>query len=308
MSQYGLPYQGSKSKIAEKICKLFPKAEKFYDLFGGGFAITHCMLKTRSRDFKQFHFNEIRPGITKMINDAICGKYNYNVYKPEWVSREDFFANKEVDIYKKITWSFGNNGKDYLFGKEIEQQKRSMHNAIVFNVFDQYAKDFFGFDKFKEGYDIKTRRLFCKQRIKHLENGRCDLQQLQRLEHLQQLEHLERLEHLQQLEHLERLERLNFYNNDYSEVEIKENSVIYCDIPYAGTVEYDDGFDHKRFYKWAEQVNQPLFVSEFNIEKPFLKLIATIEKRGLIGGAKQKERKLEKVYCNKAALDLIVRR
>ena len=34
--QYGLPYKGSKSKIAAKIFECFPDAENFYDLFAGG--------------------------------------------------------------------------------------------------------------------------------------------------------------------------------------------------------------------------------------------------------------------------------
>ena len=32
MSRYGLPYQGSKTAIAEKIVDLLPTAENFYDL------------------------------------------------------------------------------------------------------------------------------------------------------------------------------------------------------------------------------------------------------------------------------------
>lgn len=36
MKTFGLPYKGSKDKIAEKICSLFPQKENFYDLFMGG--------------------------------------------------------------------------------------------------------------------------------------------------------------------------------------------------------------------------------------------------------------------------------
>ena len=57
---YGIPYLGSKSKICDKVCSIFPKAENFYDLFGGGFSISHFMLKHRFKDYKHFHFNEIR--------------------------------------------------------------------------------------------------------------------------------------------------------------------------------------------------------------------------------------------------------
>lgn len=41
---YGVPYQGSKNSIAEKIINIIPSAENFYDLFAGGCAITHCAM------------------------------------------------------------------------------------------------------------------------------------------------------------------------------------------------------------------------------------------------------------------------
>ena len=131
MSNYGLPYKGSKSGIAKQIAAIFPQADNFYDLFGGGFAITHAMIKHRAKSFKQFHFNEIRPGICSLVKDCIAGKYGYDSFKPAWVSREDFFAKKESDPYVKLCWSFGNNGTGYLFGKDIEHSKKSLHNAII---------------------------------------------------------------------------------------------------------------------------------------------------------------------------------
>src|SRR6267154_1843740 len=145
--KYGIPYQGSKTKLIEKIARFFPNADNFYDLFGGGFSVSHYMMLHRSKSFKHFHFNEIRPGICDLIKDAIDGKYNYDVFKPEWISREDFFKRKESCAYIKIIWSFGNNGEGYLFGEDLESPKRSMHQAVVFDEFDQYMKDTFKIDK-----------------------------------------------------------------------------------------------------------------------------------------------------------------
>lgn len=39
---YGLPYKGSKNRIAEKIVEAIPRAAHFYDLFVGGGAVAHC--------------------------------------------------------------------------------------------------------------------------------------------------------------------------------------------------------------------------------------------------------------------------
>lgn len=37
MKQYGLPYMGSKDKIADSLMKVLPDGKRFVDLFGGGF-------------------------------------------------------------------------------------------------------------------------------------------------------------------------------------------------------------------------------------------------------------------------------
>ena len=90
MAKYGLPYMGSKSKICDDIICLFPRADNFYDIFGGGFSITQAMLERRSSHYKKFYFNEIRPGICDLIKDAIAGKYNYDVFSPDWISKDKF--------------------------------------------------------------------------------------------------------------------------------------------------------------------------------------------------------------------------
>ena len=136
--KYGIPYQGSKTKIIDSIARFFPNADHFYDLFGGGFSVSHYLMKHRSKSYKQFHYNEIRPGLCELIRDAIDGKYNYAVFRPEWISRDRFLKDKDTDPYIKIIWSFGNNGKKYVFGKEIEEKKRSMHMAVVFDEFDEW--------------------------------------------------------------------------------------------------------------------------------------------------------------------------
>jgi len=301
---YGIPYMGSKSKICDKICPLFPRAKNFYDLFGGGFSITHFMLKHRSNHFQNFHFNEIRPGVCDLIKDAIAGKYSYENFKPPWVSREEFFRRKEHDPYVKIVWSFGNYGKTYLFGEGIEQLKKSMHMAVVFNEFNQKAREIFGVDKFADGFSVTDRRLYLRSRMKLL-NPKMRPTDLQRLQQLQQLERLERLEQL------ERLERLYFYSTSYENVPIEKDSVIYCDIPYKGTADYDDNktFDRKKFLDWAYEMTEPVFISEYNVEDDRFKCIANFKKRSMLSNTKDVTLiKTEKVYANRAAYSALMQR
>lgn len=41
---YGVPYSGSKNRLAEDIIDMLPTGDRLVDLFAGGGAITHCAL------------------------------------------------------------------------------------------------------------------------------------------------------------------------------------------------------------------------------------------------------------------------
>lgn len=292
--KWGVPYLGSKSKIIEKIAKYFPNADHFYDLFGGGFAVTHYMITMRQKSFKQFHYNELRPGIPQFIKDAIAGKYNYDVFKPEWISRERFHKEKELNPYIKIIWSFGNNGKGYLFSEDIEKEKRSMHQAVVFDEFDQFMEQTFNLKKWPNKLSLQGKRLFLKRLI----NKRIDLPQLKRLEQLEQLERLEQLEQLQQFKSLE------FTNVDYRKVEIKPNSVVYCDIPYKSTEGYGNTFNHSDFFDWANEQTNPVFISEYKINDDRFYLLKEFNHISLLSYLRRKK-VTERLYGNKKAYDII---
>jgi hypothetical protein len=165
---YGIPYQGSKARIIKQFANIFPKAENFYDLFGGGFSVTHYLLENRPNDFEQFYFNEIRPGVCELIQDAMAGKYNYDTFRPKWITREKFHSSN--DAYTRCVWSFGNNFRTYLFGPQIENQKRSMHQAVIFNEFDDFMQNELGLSQFPEGLSTKERRLFLRRWVNKL-NG-----------------------------------------------------------------------------------------------------------------------------------------
>ena len=126
MKQYGAPYMGSKSKIAEDILAVLPRGKRFVDLFGGGFAMTHCALL--SGKYEEFYYNELNPLVVDMIKKAISGEYKN---ERRWIDRETFFNLKEKDGYIKYCWSFGNNGSAYLYSKEVEPWKKALHYARV---------------------------------------------------------------------------------------------------------------------------------------------------------------------------------
>ena len=127
--RYGLPYMGSKNKIAEWVVSHFPEKKHFYDLFAGGCAVAHCaMLKGK---FESCTVNDISRA-PELFTDAIKGKY---AGEKRWISRSDFSALKDNDEYVRVCWSFGNKGADYLYSKEIEPWKKALHYARVYGDF-----------------------------------------------------------------------------------------------------------------------------------------------------------------------------
>ena len=124
--RYGLPYMGSKTKIADWVIDCLPPAEHFYDLFCGGCAVTHAAMLRHK--YKHYHVNDITD-MGMVFRKVIDGDY-----KPDyrWVSREEFEANKMNDLLMAMCWSFSNNGMDYLYSREREPIKKAAHMAVVF--------------------------------------------------------------------------------------------------------------------------------------------------------------------------------
>lgn len=241
---YGMSYMGSKNRIAKWIIDNLPPATHFYDLFGGGGAITHCALL--SGKYKYVHYNELNPLIVKGFKMAVNGEFkNEN----RWISREDFFKLKDTDPYVSLCFSFGSNNKDYCYSREIEPLKKALHYAICFNDFSLLKELGINIDE-----TLKGRLEICKA-VKEFLNIKS-----------QQLESLQRLERLQGLEHKKEIQITNL---DYREVEIEKDSIIYCDIPYKNTKNYSIGdFDHNEFYEWARKQNN-IFISEYNMPDDF---------------------------------------
>ena len=125
---YGLPYKGSKNKLATRIVDLLPPRKHFYDLFCGGCAVTHAAMMTHK--WEDFTINDLNWQCPTLFIDALNGKYKDDT---RWISREDFFRLKDSDPYVAFVWSFGNNLRDYIYSREIEPLKKAIHYALYFD-------------------------------------------------------------------------------------------------------------------------------------------------------------------------------
>ena len=248
-----MPYMGSKNKLAERIVALLPKAEHLYDVFCGGCALAHCA--ALSGKYEHIHINDISD-MPRLFVDAVSGKYHD---ERRWISREDFFALKDGDPYVRACWSFGNNGRDYLYSRETEPYKRAVHKMLTAD-------------------SVRERRVAYKEVVRLLvpligsktAKSLGNMQRLQSLESLESLQSLQSLESLESLQSLQSLERLfTMSKGDYRDLEIAEGSVIYADPPYATSTkvgdDYGTAFDHAAFYDWCEAQTQPLYISEYTM-------------------------------------------
>lgn len=263
-----MPYMGSKNKIAEWLINQLPKAKHFYDLFGGGGAISHCAVL--SGKYEVVHYNELNPLICKAFKMAVNGELKN---EKRWISREDFHKLKHTDPYVNLCFSFGNNPfKNYAYAKDVEPCKKALHHSICFNDDSLLSKIVDVKNLNYTSNSLHERRLelqhYLKNYIKDVETF-CNTKNGNVRNILQSLERLERL---QQLESLQSLESLEITNLDYKNVQIEEDSIIYCDPPYVNTNDYKIDFDRNNFYDWCRN-QKNCFISEYTMPIDF-KLVA----------------------------------
>lgn len=252
--RYGVPYQGSKNRIAAALADAIPHTgfDNFYDLFAGGCAMTHVMLERGW--YKRYFANDLGGFGVRIFMDAISGKFRN---ERRWITREEFHAKKNIDPYISLVWSFGNNCRNYLYSAEVEPWKKALHYARVCG--DCSFMETFGIHTDGGREDIRAH--YAEYKRKYIDwylnvYGGADTARLQGLEGLQGL---------QGLEGLQRLQRLQASFKSYEDVEILSNSIVYCDPPYRGTRGYEGvgKFDHDRFYRWCERQEALVLISEY---------------------------------------------
>ena len=292
--RYGVPYKGSKNQIAEWVCSHFPKATNFYDLFAGGCAITQIVLM--ESEYKNYFCNDIDLGGILLFMNAIYGKYQN---ESRWISREDFIVLKNKEPYVKYCWSFGNNGRDYLYSKEIEPYKKAWHYAIYFNDFSLAEKLNVNLQQLKYINDIREKYIASKNIIKNCVKRESDGQR-NSIAELRQMESLNRLQSLQSLQSLQ------LSNRSYENNKIDKDSVVYCDIPYINTNCYGkknvNTFDYKKFYDWCSKQKELVIISEYTMPEDFICIDAIEKSVQLCSGSSKKA--IEKLFIPKHQREL----
>ena len=325
VENYGLPYTGSKSRIAHWVIDNLPSGRVLIDAFAGGCAITHRALL--SQKWQTVIANDINGKYPQLFADAIHGRYRD---ERRWISREDFERLKSKDAFVACCWSFGNNLQNYMYSPAIEPYKRALHYAIVFDDFApmqelmpevaQAVRDAIQGQNDLHDRRITAQKVIVKtlkrltddnylhsviqnnplyRTILHTSRNAPSLQRLksldrlERMQSLQSLQSLERLERLQSLQSLKSMEHLRVTSLSYDEIDIPDDAVVYCDPPYhacrghlyEGTA---DAFDHCTFYDWCVRVSKtnPIFISEYSIEDDRFEVVAEKQKMTCLSSVK----------------------
>ena len=296
MKTYGLPYIGSKSRIAKWIIEQLPAAPVLIDAFAGGCAITHSALE--SGKFECIIANDINPKFPKLFFDCVNGKFRNET---RWIDRETFHAEKMRDAYVACCWSFGNGLSAYLYSKQIEPYKKAAHYAVVFDdwaQFDSLCKEISEcVKKAVSGIEgTHDRRIGFSRSVvselRRLTGGNYEHSIIQnnafyRSCKRKRLQSLERLERLQGLESLENLERLQLSTLSFEQLDIPAGAVVYCDPIYSDTLKGKNAysgtfktFNKTRFLDWCVDVSKTnrVFVSEYSIKDPRFVVVAQKEK------------------------------
>ena len=286
VSKLGMPYMGSKRKLAKPIIDFIlkenPNTKYFYDLFGGGGAMS--FEAAQRQQIKQVHYNEFNKGVVELLKKIKKDGVTEEFF--QWVSRDTFKKHKDDETWFgglcAVVWSFGNNkDKGYIFGKEIEEDKRLLHEICV-NECEESLKTFN--EKYKthikmndekslfSSEDKTQRRLRIIREIKK-EVGRLELQQL------------------------ERLQQLQISNLSYESVEINtpiKETIIYLDPPYEDTAKYSKGISHEELYRFINNSKYKIYMSSY---KSDLACVLEIKHRTTLSGTANNE-VIEKVFTN----------
>ena len=98
------------------------------------------------------------------------------------------------------------------------------------------------------------------------------------------------------------IKEVEFQCTDYKALQIEENSIIYCDIPYKNSKEYKSAknFNHEEFYKWAREKakeGHTVYISEYAMPEDFecvweKEVSSSLRANGSIKGDKKSVEKL----------------
>lgn len=288
---------GSKRRLAKDIVSVSmrdnPHCKYFYDLFGGGGAISFEALQWPNID--KVFYNEIDTAIIELLKKVLYEGVTEEFY--QWIDRETFNQYKRGNDwfagFVKTIWSFGNNQRTYLYGEDKEQYKKLLHDIVVnkseyaVNILHEKYGVELDYRYIYNNYNIDERRLYTLQCIK-IKNNKHEL-----------IDHLGRLKHLAKLQFLQNKYKFTISNKSYEQVIIDtpiDETVIYLDPPYKNTEQYQHSIDYEKLHEYIANSPYKIYVSSY--EWDGLYEVACFNHISTLSATNNNKRVVERLYCN----------
>lgn len=309
---------GSKEKILHLIKYVLERHYEdpyFIDLFAGGFSVSSYTLQKSKMNVIA---NDLNKYVIALYEEILSGGKNLDEVRYNFISRTEFEdirdnSEKYPDWYVGYVlniWSFGCNQKDYLYAKDMEENKRALHELVVESKTEKIYQALEGLIIPQNILEIdykkhKKKRIAVFEYINRHINGDESLSRFTHLESLNQMEHLSAIKNL-----IPHRQRLMLENKDWKElyddlpVEVLSNAVFYCDPPYEDTKQYQVGknFNYEEFWNWFRTCPYPVYVSSYkapeDIEPINFAYKHQLLDNGHSGDNKEKKMVKENLYWN----------
>lgn len=264
---YGLPYQGSKNTIAERIVSSLPSGTNFVDCCcGGGAILQAAAMSGKYKTVTGYDINKAVIGLIKatMIDfDTIDYEHFPAVDKQTFYAARDRNATLE-DWLIRYTCSFGFKGQEYLWGENRIKYKTLLHNAVALPT-------------------IEERRGALRELMVCLAKDKLPESDLKNLCHNEQLTNLNRFHEVElAMKARKSKTKLNVICGSMFDIPFENYDVIYFDPPYAGTTGYNRGTFSQIMFKALLRAlldsGKTVFVSEYNAPDPEFVEVASFQK------------------------------
>ena len=165
----GLPYKGSKNTIAEDLVKCLPRGKKLLDACCGGGAV--LMAAAMSNRWEKVVGNDLNPATIALLDAVLIHKGQIEYEHPPVCTRQDFFnslqriENGDFDIQdcvNKYCASFGNDGKTYMYGKQIEEYKLAAEQMLTADTLEERRRHYLKFHALINTVDSEDKKTLAK--------------------------------------------------------------------------------------------------------------------------------------------------
>lgn len=264
---YGLPYQGSKNTIAERIVSSLPSGTNFVDCCCGGGAILQAA--AMSGKYKTVTGYDINKAIIGLINATMVDFDIIDYENFPVVTKEAFYEarNRNANIQDwliRYTASFGFKGQEYLWGENRMRYKHLLHNAVAAPT-------------------IEERRCALRDLMTGIVKDKLSEADLKNLCHNEQLTNLNRIHEVElAMKNRKTKTKVRALVGSMFDIPFENFDVIYFDPPYAGTTGYNRGAFSQIMFKALLRAlldsGKTVFVSEYNAPDPEFVEVASFQK------------------------------